>query len=124
MVRLIINIALLIVLVVFIAFNVAYRTTVNLFGVVLEDVSVVAVVLMAIVFGIVYSFITYVITYFMRKKRDRLRRNREQTTQKERELKERERNVEATENEMEPKTTGKELAQSKDQSRGRKKSKR
>jgi uncharacterized integral membrane protein len=124
MLRLIVNIVLLIILVVFIALNVVYRTTINLFGMVLEDVSVVAVVLMAIVFGIVYSFITYVIMFFLRKKRERLRKNRDQTKQKERELKERERDVELIESEMEPKTSDVALAQPKDQSRQRKKSKR
>jgi uncharacterized integral membrane protein len=92
-VRLILNILLLVVLVVFIAINMAYRTTVNFFGLMLEDVSVVAVVLVSIVFGIVYSFVTYLINFFVRKRRARLNRRREQTKEKERELKEKEKEL-------------------------------
>lgn len=97
MLRLILNIVLLIILVVFIAINMAYRTSINFFGLVLEDISVVAVVLVSIVFGIIYSFVTYLINYFLRKGRERLRKNREQTKQKERELKERERSIDLAE---------------------------
>jgi TRAP-type C4-dicarboxylate transport system permease small subunit len=93
MVRLILNIVLLVILVVFVALNMQYRTAVNIFGLALEEVSVVAVVLVSLAVGIVYSFITYLLNYFSRLRRERLKKNRELTKQKEQELKERERSM-------------------------------
>ena len=51
MVRLILNIVLFIILAVFVVINLPYKTSVNLFSWVIEEVSVVAVVLMSFVLG-------------------------------------------------------------------------
>ncbi|WP_020614407.1 lipopolysaccharide assembly protein LapA domain-containing protein [Sediminispirochaeta bajacaliforniensis] len=59
MISLIIDILLLIVLAVFVALNVPYTTDVNLFGHVTQGVSSVAVILISIVVGVLFSFFFY-----------------------------------------------------------------
>lgn len=93
MVRLIVHILLLVVLAVFIGYNIPYRTTVNLFGMKVEEVSVIVVILLSIVAGVVYSFLTYFLHYLARLRRGRQKERAFQTKQKERELRERERDI-------------------------------
>ena len=61
MTRLVFSIIFLVVLAVFIAFNAQYTTDINLFGYRLEAVPTVAVVLLTLVAGVVYSFGLYLI---------------------------------------------------------------
>ena len=79
MVRLIFSIIFLIILAVFIAFNAGFTTDVNLFGYKLEGIPMVAVVLLTLVAGVLYSFGLYLIAYFSKrsatKEKERKRKN-------------------------------------------------
>jgi uncharacterized integral membrane protein len=81
MIRLIFSIVFLIILAVFIAFNAQFSTDVNLFGYKLESVPLVAVVLLTLVAGVLYSFGLYLITYFskrrVQKEKNKKRKNEE-----------------------------------------------
>lgn len=87
MFRLIIHIILLAVVVVFVALNVPYTTSVNLFTYMFEDVSTVAVVLVSFIVGIIYSFLIYLQNYFHQSGKKRQKERRDQTKIKEKELK-------------------------------------
>lgn len=86
MVKLVIHILLLAVVVVFVALNVPYTTSINLFGYMFEDVSTVAVVLLAFIVGIIYSFFYYVLNYFYKSGRKKDKERRQKTKVKEKEL--------------------------------------
>ena len=73
MIRLVINILTLVVLAIFISMNVAYKTTINLFGYRYDDISTVAVILIALVGGVVYSFIYYLLTYISKSEKLKIR---------------------------------------------------
>ena len=81
MIRLVFSIIFLVILAVFIAFNAQYSTDVNLFGYKLESIPMVAVVLLTLVAGVLYSFGLYLIAYFSKrsatKEKDRKRKNAE-----------------------------------------------
>ena len=66
MIRLIISILMLLVLTVFITMNVSYTTSINLFGYMIKQISTVAVILVSIAAGVVYSFFYYLLTYLQR----------------------------------------------------------
>lgn len=95
MFRLIIHIILLAVVVVFVALNVPYTTSVNLFTYMFEDVSTVAVVLVSFIVGIIYSFLIYLQNYFYKSGKKRQKERRDQTKIKEKELKTKEKKVAA-----------------------------
>ena len=97
MVRLIINILILIVLAVFVALNMPYKTGLNIFGWQLEEVSVVAVVLVSLVAGVLYSFGFYVMNYMTKVKRSKLKEKSKTTREKEKELKAKEKDLEKIE---------------------------
>lgn len=86
MVRLIFSIIFLLILAVFIAFNASYTTGLNLFGYKLESVSVVAVVLITLVVGVLYSFGLYLTTYFSKKQSSKLKNKKRKTDEKEKQL--------------------------------------
>ena len=94
MIRLIVNILFLIVLAVFIALNVSYSTSVNIFGRVFENISVVAVILLSIVLGVLYSFLFYVSTYLGKLQKGKIKEKKDFTKKKEKELKTREKLLE------------------------------
>ncbi|MBN2050577.1 MAG: DUF1049 domain-containing protein [Spirochaetales bacterium] len=96
MVRLIFNILFLIILAVFVAMNMSYKTDINLFTVKIEQVSVVAVVLLSIVAGVLYSFLFYLASYFGKIRKDRIQKKAAGAKQKEQELKDREKNIQKT----------------------------
>ena len=93
MIRLIVSIILLVVLAVFVALNMAYTTTINLYGLKLENVSVVAAILFAIVAGVIYSFGLYVASYFGKIRKTKLKQKMTTSKQKDRQLKEREKEL-------------------------------
>jgi cell shape-determining protein MreC len=90
MIRLLLHIAVLAAVAVFVALNVSYTTTINLFGYMLEDVSTVAVVLISLIAGVLYSFIYYVMSYIRKNGLRRAKKRAEKTKDRERELKEKE----------------------------------
>ena len=96
MARLIISIILFLVLAVFVVINVPYKTTINLFGLVIQDVSVVAVVLMSLVTGILYSFATYLINYLVKLRKQKLKKAHELNREKEKQLVEREKQLKSS----------------------------
>jgi F0F1-type ATP synthase membrane subunit b/b' len=95
MVRLILNIILFILLAVFVAINMPYTTTINLYGFVMEDISTVAVILITLAIGIVYSFITYFVNFLVKKRREKIKKTRQQAQEKEKQLKIKEKDFEA-----------------------------
>ena len=97
MVRLILNIVILIVLAVFVALNMPFKTGLNLFGWRLEEVSVVAVNLVSLVVGVLYSFGFYIVNYMTRVRRSRLKEKSRVTQKKEKELKAKEKDLEKME---------------------------
>ncbi|MFW6343435.1 MAG: DUF1049 domain-containing protein [Sediminispirochaetaceae bacterium] len=90
MLRLILHIVLLAVLAVFVAMNVPYKTSINLFGYMFEDISTVAVVLISLIAGVVYSFIYYILSYFRKSGIKRAKKRAEKTKDRQKELKEKE----------------------------------
>ncbi len=101
MVRLIFSILFLIILAVFIAFNAQYTTSINLFSYKMETVPVVAVVLLTLVTGVLYSFGLYLITYFSRIRVDREKNLKRKNQEKARELKEQEKEIRSARNTLE-----------------------
>lgn len=95
MIRLILNIILFILLAVFVAINMPYTTTINLYGYVLEDISTVAVILITLAAGIVYSFVTYFVNYLIKRRREKAKKTKQQTQEKQKELQKKEKDFEA-----------------------------
>ncbi|MDA3940973.1 MAG: lipopolysaccharide assembly protein LapA domain-containing protein [Spirochaetia bacterium] len=96
MIRLIINIVTLIVLAVFIAMNVSYETSINLFGFKYDNISTVAVIIISLVSGVLYSFLYYLLTYISKSKKLKIRNKSKQAKLKEKELKTKEKNIHKT----------------------------
>ncbi len=93
MIRLIINIIILLVLAVFIAMNVSYTTSINLFGYKFEQISTIAVILISIAAGVIYSFFYYILTYFAKSKKNRIKSQDKKTKEKAKELKNKEKKI-------------------------------
>ena len=99
MIRLIFSIVFLVILAVFIAFNAKFNTDVNIFGYKLTSVPTVAVVLLTLVVGVLYSFGLYLITYFTKRRTAKAKELRRKNTEKAKELKDQEeelKNAQAT----------------------------
>jgi uncharacterized integral membrane protein len=94
MVRIILSIIFIIVIVLFVSFNVRNTTSLSFFGRPIEDVSVVSVALISFVIGILYSFIFYVASYFSKLRRGRLKAQEQLTRIKGKEIKEKEKKLE------------------------------
>jgi len=90
MIRLVIHIILLAIVVAFVALNVGYTTSINLFGYMFTDISTVAVTLVAFIVGIIYSFFYYVLNYFNKSGKQRVRERSKKAKDKEKALKEKE----------------------------------
>ena len=90
MIRLVIHIILLAIVVAFVALNVGYSTSINLFGYMFSDISTVAVTLVAFIVGIIYSFFYYVLSYFNKSGKQKVRERSKKAKDKEKALKEKE----------------------------------
>jgi len=90
MIRLVFSIIFLIILAVFIAFNAQYATDVNLFGYKLDAVPTVAVVLLTLVAGVLYSFGLYLIAFFSRRHAEKQKALKRKNVEKAKELKDQE----------------------------------
>ena len=86
MIGLIINVLLLMVLAVFVAMNVPYSTSVNLFGYFVENISSVAVILISSVFGVLFSFLFYLAESMRKSKKMRQKKKMQEIKQREKEL--------------------------------------
>lgn len=86
MVRIILSIIFIVVIVVFVSFNVRNTTSLSLFGKPIEDVSVVSVALISFVIGILYSFVFYVSSYFSKLRRGRVKAQEQRTRTKGKEI--------------------------------------
>ena len=93
MVRLVFSIVFLIILAVFIAFNAQFSTDVNLFGYKLEAVPTVAVVLLTLVTGVLYSFGLYLIAYFSKRRSQKEKNKKRKNEEKEKALKTQEKEI-------------------------------
>ncbi len=96
MIRLILNILTLVILAVFIAMNVSYETSINLFGFKYDNISTVAVIIIALVSGVLYSFVYYLLTYISKSEKLKIRTKNKQAKLKEKELKDKEKNMDKT----------------------------
>jgi uncharacterized integral membrane protein len=94
MARIILSIIFIIVIVLFVSFNVRNTTSLSLFGKPIEDVSVVSVALISFVVGILYSFVFYAASYFSKQRRGRIKAQEQLTRIKGKEIKEREKKLE------------------------------
>ena len=72
--RLIVGAIMLVAFTILVILNVNYRSTINLFGVRLENVSVVVIAIVAFAIGIVYSFFLAFINMINRLRRKRRQR--------------------------------------------------
>ena len=93
MIRLIINIVTLIILAIFIALNVSYETSINLFGFKYDNISTVAIIIISLVSGVLYSFVYYLLTYISKSEKLKIRKKSKQAKVKEKELKNKEKNI-------------------------------
>lgn len=93
MIRLIINILVLVVLAVFISINVQYTTSVNFFGHKLEGISTIAVILISLAAGVIYSFFYYVMTFMAKSRKNKMKDKDKKTKEKAKELKDKEKNI-------------------------------
>ena len=96
MIRLILNILMLVLLAVFIALNVSFETSINLFGFRYDNISTVAVIIISLVTGVLYSFVYYLLTYISKSEKSKIKNKHKQTKQKEKELKTKEKNIDKT----------------------------
>ncbi len=96
MIRLILNILTLVVLAVFIALNVSFETSINLFGFRYDNISTVAVIIISLVTGVLYSFIYYLLTYISKSEKSKIKHRHKQAKLKEKELKTKEKNIDKT----------------------------
>ena len=96
MARLIVSIVFFIILAVFVALNVGFDTSINLFGFKVEEISVVAVILGAMAVGILYSFSLYLSSYLARQRATKVKKVRDQTKVKEKELETKEKSLRAS----------------------------
>ena len=94
MVRLVFSIIFLVVLALFIALNAQFSTDVNLFGHRLTAVPTVAVVLLTLVVGVLYSFGLYLITYFAKRRAEKAKELKRKNAEKAKELKSQEEELE------------------------------
>ncbi len=86
MVRIIISIALLVALCVLVVLNLDYKSSVNLFWVVFDNVSIVAVGLVSFVAGVLYSFFLYATRYFIGLKRSSMAARTQELARREQEV--------------------------------------
>ncbi len=85
MVRIVISIILLIALCVLVVLNLEYRTSINLFWIRFDQVSVVAIALVSFVLGVLYSFFLYATRYFVGLRRNSLLARSQELAQREQE---------------------------------------
>ena len=88
MISLIFNILMLVILAAFVAFNVPYTTSVNLFGYVVEEISTVAIILISLVAGVLFSFLFYLAEGVRKAGRKRQKVKVKELKEKEKALKE------------------------------------
>jgi uncharacterized integral membrane protein len=93
MVRIILSIIFIVIIVLFVSFNVRNTTSIGMFGRSFDEVSVVSVALISFVIGILYSFIFYVASYFSKIRKGRLKAHEQQTKIKGKEIKEKEKQL-------------------------------
>lgn len=93
MIRLIFNVVFLIVIAIFIALNLPFVTTINLFGRVYEEVSVIVVIILSLVLGVVYSLVFNLVSHIATIDRERLKERAIVSRQREKELETREKYI-------------------------------
>lgn len=93
MIRLIINILILVVLAIFISMNVQYTTSVNFFGHKFDQISTIAVIIISLASGVLYSFVYYFMTFLAKTRKNKLKDKDKKTKEKAKELKSKEKNL-------------------------------
>jgi hypothetical protein len=92
-IRLIFSIVFFVILAIFIAINAKFTTSLNIFGYQVEEVATVAVVVITMALGVVYSFTLYLINYFVKSRAKKIKTQKGETKKKERSLNEREKSL-------------------------------
>lgn len=86
MARIVVSAILLVLLAVFISFNVAFTTSISIFGFRFDGLPTIAVALVSFAVGIVYSLFLFVSGYLHRRKRQGLEIKNKALVQRERDL--------------------------------------
>ncbi len=93
--KLIVGIVTLVALAILIILNVDYKSTINLFGARLENVSVIVIAIAGFILGIVYSGVLFLINLIDKRRRTKQKKTGQGLKEKEAQLKEREESVAA-----------------------------
>jgi uncharacterized integral membrane protein len=93
MVRLIISLVILVVLAVLLVFNGTFMTPVNLFGYQIERVPVVVVAIVGFVFGVLYSFVLYLMRFLAKRHSTTIKSKDRDVRMREQEIKEKEKQL-------------------------------
>ena len=93
MVRLIISTVILVVLAVLLIFNGTYMTEVNLFGYRIQGVPVVLVAVIGFVFGVLYSFVLYLMRFLAKRRKATIKSKDHDVRIREQELIEKEKHL-------------------------------
>jgi uncharacterized integral membrane protein len=110
--RLVFSIVLLLLLVAIIAFNAGYTSEVNVFGYRMSEVPTVAIGLTSFVLGVLYSFLLYLMSYFGRRKTQRLAKKKRVVKVREQELAHKEDRLEERDRALDKKQSQAETARS------------
>ena len=97
MFRLVLSIVLLAILAVFIAFNAKFKTDINFFGYMMDDIAVVSVVLLTLAAGVMYSFGLYLVAHFSKRRLKKGKLLHKQYREKEKALQEQAKALKETE---------------------------
>lgn len=99
--RIIFSVVSLIALAVLVVLNAGTNASFNLFGQPLEEVPIVAIVLVSFVAGVLYSFIYYVSGYFARQRKEKLAMQKQRLKSQEQTIKSKDASLKAREKEVE-----------------------
>ena len=95
MAKLIVGVVTLVALAILVILNVNYKSTINLFGARLENVSVIVIAIAGFVLGIVYSGVLYFVNLLSRRQKTKQKKTQQGLKEKEAQLDEREASVAA-----------------------------
>jgi len=93
MIRLIVNILILVILAIFISMNVQYTTSINFFGHKFTDISTIAVIIISLAAGVIYSFVYYFMSFLAKTRKNQLKSKDKKTKEKAKELKSKEKKL-------------------------------
>lgn len=87
MFRLILSVVFLVILVFIVVLNAKYDTSFNVFGWKVQEVPVIAVTIVSFILGVFYSFFYYLLGYFARVKKEKMKTRSDSVKKREKDLK-------------------------------------